>query len=116
MAVMNYAAFSAAQQLDYKDAVAVRNAFLKYSLQEQAELLVKMPISEALAMLHECPLRHVQLLLDCLDEMNEELRMRQLANGLGLIVLKQSLLVTICKTASLAMLESVLAGLSVLPF
>ncbi|MDP2543575.1 magnesium transporter [Photobacterium damselae subsp. piscicida] len=85
MAVMNYAAFSAAQQLDYKDAVAVRNAFLKYSLQEQAELLVKMPISEALAMLHECPLRHVQLLLDCLDEMNEELRMRQLANGLGLI-------------------------------
>ncbi|ARR48464.1 TPA: magnesium transporter [Photobacterium damselae] len=85
MAVMNYAAFSAAQQLDHKDAVAVRNAFLKYSLQEQAELLVKMPISEALAMLHECPLRHVQLLLDRLDEMNEELRMRQLANGLGLI-------------------------------
>ncbi|WP_305420364.1 magnesium transporter [Photobacterium leiognathi] len=85
MAVMNDAVFAATTQIAQKDALAVRNAFLKYDLDEQAQLLVKMPVSDALAMLHECPLRHVQILLDRLDELKQEVRARQLASGLGLI-------------------------------
>ncbi|WP_318514151.1 magnesium transporter [Photobacterium leiognathi] len=85
MAVMNDAVFAATTQIAQKDALAVRNAFLKYDLEEQAKLLVKMPVSDALAMLHECPLRHVQILLDRLDELKQEVRARQLASGLGLI-------------------------------
>ncbi|WP_318522999.1 magnesium transporter [Photobacterium leiognathi] len=85
MAVMNDAVFAATTQIAHKDALAVRNAFLKYDLDEQAQLLVKMPVSDALAMLHECPLRHVQILLDRLDELKQEVRARQLASGLGLI-------------------------------
>ncbi|WP_318444113.1 magnesium transporter [Photobacterium leiognathi] len=85
MAVMNDAVFAATTQIAQKDALAVRNAFLKYDLEEQAQLLVKMPVSDALAMLHECPLRHVQILLDRLDELKQEVRARQLASGLGLI-------------------------------
>ncbi|PSV11491.1 magnesium transporter [Photobacterium leiognathi] len=85
MAVMNDAVFAATTQIVHKDALAVRNAFLKYDLDEQAQLLVKMPVSDALAMLHECPLRHVQILLDRLDELKQEVRARQLASGLGLI-------------------------------
>ncbi|WP_305810741.1 magnesium transporter [Photobacterium leiognathi] len=85
MAVMNDAVFAATTQIAQKDALAVRNAFLKYNLDEQAQLLVKMPASDALAMLHECPLRHVQILLDRLDELKQEVRARQLASGLGLI-------------------------------
>ncbi|WP_318507361.1 magnesium transporter [Photobacterium leiognathi] len=85
MAVMNDAVFAATIQIAQKDALAVRNAFLKYDLDEQAQLLVKMPVSDALAMLHECPLRHVQILLDRLDELKQEVRARQLASGLGLI-------------------------------
>lgn len=87
MTVMNFAAYAAATgaHLDQRDALAVRNAFLKYDLDEQAQLLAKMPLSEALVMLHECPLRHVQLLLDRLDERKEDVKVRQLANGLGLI-------------------------------
>ncbi|PHZ58218.1 Mg2+ transporter mgtE [Photobacterium leiognathi] len=85
MAVMNNAVFAATTQIAQKDALAVRNAFLKYNLDEQAQLLVKMPASDALAMLHECPLRHVQILLDRLDELKQEVRARQLASGLGLI-------------------------------
>ncbi|WP_318510536.1 magnesium transporter [Photobacterium leiognathi] len=85
MAVMNDAVFAATTQIAHKDALAVRNAFLKYDLDEQAQLLVKMPVSDALAMLHECPLRHVQILLDRLNELKQEVRARQLASGLGLI-------------------------------
>ncbi|WP_305842250.1 magnesium transporter [Photobacterium leiognathi] len=85
MAVMNDAVFAATTQIAQKDALAVRNAFLKYDLEEQAQLLVKMPVSDALAMLHECPLRHVQILLDRLEELKQEVRARQLASGLGLI-------------------------------
>ena len=87
MAVMNYAAHAATatENLGQNDVLAVRNAFLKYDINEQAVLLSKMPISEAIAVLHECPLRHVQTLLDLLDEMNEQVRMRHLASGLGLI-------------------------------
>ncbi|EAR57118.1 hypothetical protein SKA34_18589 [Photobacterium sp. SKA34] len=85
MAVMNYAAYAATTQLAQQDARAVRNAFLKYELDEQAQLLVKMPVSNALAILHECSLRHVQILLDRLDELKEDVRARQLASGLGLI-------------------------------
>ncbi|MGF1785224.1 magnesium transporter [Photobacterium swingsii] len=85
MAVMNCAVQTANEQLAHNDVLAAKNAFLKYNAQEQARLLVVMPISEAIAVLHECPLRHVQCLLDRLDEMNEEKRMRHLANGLGLI-------------------------------
>ncbi|WP_419209313.1 magnesium transporter [Photobacterium leiognathi subsp. mandapamensis] len=85
MAVMNDAVFAATTQIAHKDALAVRNAFLKYDLDEQAQLLVKMPVSDALAMLHECPLRHVQILLDRLDELKQEVRARQLASGLGVI-------------------------------
>ncbi|WP_318515972.1 magnesium transporter [Photobacterium leiognathi] len=85
MAVMNDAVFAATTQIAQKDALAVRNAFLKYDLDEQAQLLVKMPVSDALAMLHECPLRHVQILLDRLNELKQEVRARQLASGLGLI-------------------------------
>ncbi|WP_434138234.1 magnesium transporter [Photobacterium leiognathi] len=85
MAVMNDAVFAATTQIAHKDALAVRNAFLKYDLDEQAQLLVKMPVSDALAILHECPLRHVQILLDRLDELKQEVRARQLASGLGLI-------------------------------
>ncbi|PSV36896.1 Mg2+ transporter mgtE [Photobacterium sp. GB-27] len=85
MAVMNYAAFSATTHIAQKEALAVRNAFLKYDLVEQAQLLAKMPVVEALAMLQECPLRHVQILLDRLDELEEDIRARQLASGLGLI-------------------------------
>ncbi|OAN14178.1 Mg2+ transporter mgtE [Photobacterium jeanii] len=85
MAVMNYAVDTATQQLAQNDVLAVKNAFLKYDIEEQARLLVVMPISEAIAVLHECPLKHVQHLLDRLDEMNEEKRMRHLASGLGLI-------------------------------
>ncbi|MGF1691394.1 magnesium transporter [Photobacterium kagoshimensis] len=85
MAVMNCAVQTANEQLAHNDVLAAKNAFLKYNAQEQAKLLVVMPISEAIAVLHECPLRHVQCLLDRLDEMNEEKRMRHLANGLGLI-------------------------------
>ncbi|KJF99007.1 magnesium transporter [Photobacterium leiognathi] len=85
MAVMNDAVFAATTHIAQKDALAVRNAFLKYDLDEQVQLLVKMPVSDALAMLHECPLRHVQILLDRLDELKQEVRARQLASGLGLI-------------------------------
>ncbi|WP_318491507.1 magnesium transporter [Photobacterium leiognathi] len=85
MAVMNDAVFAATTQIAHKDALAVRNAFLKYDLDEQAQLLVKMPVSDALAMLHECPLRHVQILLDRLNELKQEVRARQIASGLGLI-------------------------------
>ncbi|GAD28444.1 magnesium transporter [Photobacterium leiognathi] len=85
MAVMNDAVFAATTQIAQKDALAVRNAFLKYDLDEQAQLLVKMPVSDALAMLHECPLRHVQILLDRLNEFKQEVRARQIASGLGLI-------------------------------
>ncbi|KLV04434.1 Mg2+ transporter mgtE [Photobacterium aquae] len=88
MAVMNYAAAAAMtknETLAKNDILAARNAFLKYDLAEQAALLVKMPLSEAIAILHEIPLRHVQTLLDRLDEMDEEVCMRHLANGLGLI-------------------------------
>ncbi|WP_305459801.1 magnesium transporter [Photobacterium leiognathi] len=85
MAVMNDAVFAATTRIAQKDALAVRNAFLKYDLDEQAQLLVKMPISDALVVLHECPLRHVQILLDRLDELKQEVRARQLASGLGLI-------------------------------
>ncbi|WP_305459202.1 magnesium transporter [Photobacterium leiognathi] len=85
MAVMNDAVFAATTQIAHKDALAVRNAFLKYDLEEQAQLLVKMPVSDALAMLHECPLRHVQILLDRLNELKQEVRARQIASGLGLI-------------------------------
>ncbi|MEC6814896.1 magnesium transporter [Photobacterium toruni] len=88
MTVMNFAAYAAAAttaNLDQRDALAVRNAFLKYDLDEQAQLLAKMALPEALVMLHECPLRHVQLLLDRLDERKEDVKVRQLANGLGLI-------------------------------
>ncbi|KXI21822.1 magnesium transporter [Photobacterium sanguinicancri] len=85
MAVMNYAVQTANENLAQNDVLAVKNAFLKYSAEEQARLLTVMPFTEALAVLHECPLRHVQCLLDRLDEMNEEKRMRHLANGLGLI-------------------------------
>ncbi|WP_318518944.1 magnesium transporter [Photobacterium leiognathi] len=85
MAVMNDAVFAATTQIAQKDALAVRNAFLKYDLDEQAQLLVKMPVLDALAMLHECPLRHVQILLDRLNELKQEVRARQIASGLGLI-------------------------------
>lgn len=87
MAVMNYAAqaVTATKNIGQNDILAVRNAFLKYSIDEQAKLLAKMPISEAIAVLHECPLRYVQTLLDLLDEMGEDVRMRHLASGLGLI-------------------------------
>ncbi|PSV92032.1 magnesium transporter [Photobacterium angustum] len=85
MAVMNYAAYAATIHIAQKEALAVRNAFLKYDLDEQAQLLAKMPVADALAMLHECPLRHVQILLDRLDELKEDIRARQLASGLGLI-------------------------------
>ncbi|WP_318478048.1 magnesium transporter [Photobacterium leiognathi] len=85
MAVMNDAVFAATTQIAHKEALAVRNAFLKYDLDEQAQLLVKMPVSDALVVLHECPLRHVQILLDRLDELKQEVRARQLASGLGLI-------------------------------
>ncbi|MDO6497791.1 magnesium transporter [Photobacterium sanguinicancri] len=85
MAVMNYAVQTANENLAQNDVLAVKNAFLKYSAEEQARLLTVMPFTEALAVLHECPLRHVQCLLDRLDEMNEDKRMRHLANGLGLI-------------------------------
>ncbi len=85
MAVMNYAAFSATTHIAQKEALAARNAFLKYDLDEQAQLLAKMPVVDALAVLHECPLRHVQILLDRLDELEEDIRARQLASGLGLI-------------------------------
>ena len=49
MTVMNFAAYAAATgaHLDQRDALAVRNAFLKYDLDEQAQLLAKMPLSEA---------------------------------------------------------------------
>lgn len=87
MAVMNYAAHAADtnKPFAHTDILAARNALLKYDLSEQAALLVKMPLSEAIAILHEVPLRHVQTLLDLLDEMDEEVCMRHLANGLGLI-------------------------------
>lgn len=95
MAVMHYAAGAAAEKTErntqhktafaQRDILAVRNAFLRYSLDEQAALLVKMPLAEAIAMLHEIPLRHVQSLLDRLDERGEEVCMRHLANALGLI-------------------------------
>lgn len=87
MAVMNYAAHAADTNKPFvhTDILAARNALLKYDLSEQAVLLVKMPLSEAIAILHEVPLRHVQTLLDLLDEMDEEVCMRHLANGLGLI-------------------------------
>ena len=87
MTVMNYAADAALvnEELAKNDVLAARNAFLKYDIDEQAKLLVKMPISEAIAILSEMPLRHVQTLLDLLDEMDEEVCMRHLANGLGLI-------------------------------
>ena len=95
MAVMHYAAGAATESTEQhtphtatfaqRDILAVRNAFLKYSDDEQAALLVKMPLAEAIAVLHEIPLRHVQSLLDKLDERGEEVCMRHLASGLGLI-------------------------------
>ncbi|MGF1757849.1 magnesium transporter [Photobacterium sagamiensis] len=85
MAVMNCAAEAATENYGQSDILAARNAFLKYTFDEQAKLLAVMPISEAIAVLHECPLRHVQNLLDRLDEMDEQVRMRHLASGLGLI-------------------------------
>ncbi|CAG19021.1 conserved hypothetical protein [Photobacterium profundum SS9] len=85
MAVMNYAADAVTENYGQNDILAARNAFLKYTFDEQAKLLVVMPITEAIAVLHECPLRHVQNLLDRLDELGEEVRMRHLASGLGLL-------------------------------
>lgn len=85
MAVMNYAAEAATEHYGQSDILAARNAFLKYTFDEQAKLLAVMPISEAIAVLHECPLRHIQNLLDRLDDMDEQVRMRHLASGLGLM-------------------------------
>lgn len=85
MAVMSYAADAVTENYGQNDILAARNAFLKYTFDEQAKLLVVMPITEAIAVLHECPLRHVQNLLDRLDELGEEVRMRHFASGLGLL-------------------------------
>lgn len=94
MAVMHYAAGAVTvtkkqnmtdnESYGQRDILAARNAFLKYSSEEQARLLVVMPISEAIAVLHECPLRYVQHLLVQLDERGEGACMRHLASGLGL--------------------------------
>lgn len=86
MAVMHYTANAVRvnNTLAQNDILAVRNAFLKYELNEQAKLLVKMPVSEAVVILHELPLRHVQRLLDMLNERGETACMGHLVRGLGL--------------------------------
>lgn len=85
MAVMNCVTSIEKNEFAQQEILAARNAFLQYNEQKQAELLVVMPINEAVAVLSECSISHVQSLLDKLDCMGEEVRKRHFAHGLGLI-------------------------------
>ncbi|MCG7497566.1 magnesium transporter [Vibrio sp. Of7-15] len=85
MAVMNCVTPIEKNEFAQQEILAARNAFLQYNEQKQAELLVVMPINEAVAVLSECSINHVQALLDQLDTMGEEVRKRHFAHGLGLI-------------------------------
>lgn len=85
MAVMNCVTSIEKNEFAQQEILAARNAFLQYNEQKQAELLVVMPINEAVAVLSECSINHVQSLLDKLDTMGEEVRKRHFAHGLGLI-------------------------------
>lgn len=85
MPVMNYAANTVIEDAFQLNALASSNQFLKENIDTQTQLLIQLPISEAIMLLHDLPLRHVQTLLDTLDEREEDVIARHLANGLGLI-------------------------------
>ncbi|USH01977.1 magnesium transporter [Grimontia kaedaensis] len=64
---------------------AARSAFLFHENNERVRLLSVMPVSEAIAVLNQCPVALVRRLLDDLAETGEVVRVRQIATGLGLI-------------------------------
>ncbi|WP_434356737.1 magnesium transporter [Parasalinivibrio latis] len=72
-------------EIETKDVLAMRRAFLTYDDDEKVRLLVVMPMSEAIAILNTCPLAKVRRLLDRMMEKDHDVRSRQLATGLGLI-------------------------------
>jgi len=85
MSVMNVAADAVIENTSQIKALAPTNRFLNEDINTQAQLLTQIPVPDSITLLHDLPLRHVQTLLDLLDEMGEEVRMRHLANGLGLL-------------------------------
>lgn len=85
MSVMNYTANTAIDNADKLGALASKNHFINENRERQAQLLMQMSVSDGITMLHDLPLRHVQALLDLLDDLGDEVRMRHLASGLGLL-------------------------------
>lgn len=85
MSVMNYKADAVSENTGLTEALVLKNTFLVQDIESQAQQLINISISDAIMLLHDFPLRHVQSLLDLLDEMGEVVRMRHLANGLGLL-------------------------------
>jgi len=82
---MNVAADAVIGNVSQTKALATINLFLNEDVNTQARLLTQIPIPDAITLLHDLPLRHVQILLDLLDEIGEEVRGRHLTCGLGLL-------------------------------
>ncbi|AMO58782.1 magnesium transporter [Endozoicomonas montiporae] len=55
------------------------------SLEEKAEFIIGLTLSQANSVLAECPLREVQDILELLEDSEHEIRARQISMGLGLI-------------------------------
>ena len=55
------------------------------SLEEKAEFVIGLTLSQANNVLAECPLREVQDVLELLEDSEHEIRARQISMGLGLI-------------------------------
>ncbi|KJY80205.1 magnesium transporter [Vibrio nigripulchritudo] len=64
---------------------AAYGAFLQYEQAQQVHLLTVMPIEEAVYVLAMCPIKHVHILLQRLEEKGYDLRARHYAVQLGLI-------------------------------
>ncbi|MET4692225.1 magnesium transporter [Endozoicomonas lisbonensis] len=61
-------------------------AFMRsLSLEEKAEFIIGLTLSQANDVLAECPLREVQDILELLEDSEHEIRARQISMGLGLI-------------------------------
>ena len=61
-------------------------AFMRsLSLEEKAEFVIGLTLSQANDVLAECPLREVQDILELLEDSEHEIRARQISMGLGLI-------------------------------
>ena len=85
MTVMNNQCMNYVEPFSLDEIGAARNAFLKYESVKQVQLLAVMPIEEAVAILHNCTIGHVQTLLRELDREGHDKLARHYAHQLGLI-------------------------------